>query len=461
MVFSDWHRGQCMELRTSRESFHLTIVTITSQHYPINFFNATLTQNTATNYGGGIFRNGGAVNVSNSIVAGNNAGGSGSDLSGTIANSTSNILGTLAGATISNESGSMVLDSLGLSAEDVLNPTLADNGGPTHTHNLLPDGIAIDNAGSGATNNGQRSLGLNDLRDIGALEFFPEPSIPAPATPTPAVPFSILNGTPINIFTTVLEAGEGKFFIGNNSGRPLGVSSIDFAEAANQFIADRTSVNFDPNDGVTFTIRTATDLAPGFYSTTVGIVNTQTEDPVTFDLTATVVLPTAFDVAPALGVPLPQDTPLWSSGDDTLKGADIDGDGKQWLNGSLGDDLIFGNVDQDVLTGGPGRDTLYGGQGDDWLKGAEGDDFLAGDFGNDTLIGGVGSDRILIGAGRGSDVLLDFEDGIDKFELEAPLTVSQLTFVGAGNSTQIKFGDEVLVTVIGVGPSLVDAADFV
>ncbi|MEM1427708.1 MAG: hypothetical protein AAGF75_14295, partial [Cyanobacteria bacterium P01_H01_bin.130] len=357
----------------------------------------TLTQNTATNDGGAIFRNGGTVNVSNSIAAGNNAGRSGSDLSGTIANSTSNILGTTAGATISNDSGSMVLDSLGLSAADVLNPTHADNGGPPQTHNQHSKSIALDNAGSGAIDNGQRLLGLNGTRDIGALEFFPDPSTPTPATPTPAAPFSILNGTPINIFTTVLETGEGQFFIGNNSGRPLGVSSIDFGDAASQFNADSTSVNFEPNDGFTFTIRTAPDLAPGFYSTTVGIVNTQTEDPVTFDLTATVVLPTAFDVATELGVSLPQDAPLWSSGDDTLKGADIDDDGKQWLNGSLGDDLIFGNVDQDVLTGGPGQDTLYGGQGDDWLKGAEGDDFLAGDFGNDTLIGGAGSDRILIG----------------------------------------------------------------
>ncbi|MEM1426220.1 MAG: hypothetical protein AAGF75_06680 [Cyanobacteria bacterium P01_H01_bin.130] len=70
-------------------------------------------------------------------------------------------------------------------------------------------------------------------------------------------------------------------------------------------------------------------------------------------------------------------------------------------------------------------------------------------------------DRILIGAGRGSDFLLAFEDGVDQFVLEAPLTVGQLTFAGAGNSTQIKFGEEVLVTVIGVGPSLVDASDFV
>lgn len=79
---------------------------------------------------------------------------------------------------------------------------------------------------------------------------------------------------------------------------------------------------------------------------------------------------------------------------------------------------------------------------------------------NDTLIRGAGSDRILIGQGRGSDFLLDFEDGIDGFLLESTLTFEQLTFAGLGNSTQIKFDDEVLVTVIGVGRSLLDASDF-
>ncbi|MGD1852024.1 MAG: calcium-binding protein, partial [Cyanophyceae cyanobacterium] len=172
------------------------------------------------------------------------------------------------------------------------------------------------------------------------------------------------------------------------------------------------------------------------------------------------VLPRAIDVAPALGAQLPSNTPNWTAGDDTLKGADSDGDGKQWLNGSLGDDLIFGNLDQDVLTGGPGNDSIFGGKGDDWIKGADGDDLLAGDFGNDTLIGGLGSDRFIIGAGRGSDEILDYTDGVDGFLLEPTITFDQLTLEASGNSTQIKFGDELLVTVLGVERSLLEASDF-
>ncbi|MEM9772235.1 MAG: calcium-binding protein, partial [Cyanobacteria bacterium P01_D01_bin.73] len=171
-------------------------------------------------------------------------------------------------------------------------------------------------------------------------------------------------------------------------------------------------------------------------------------------------LPRAFDVAPELGVPLPSNSPIWTEGDDTLIGAQIDGDGKQWLNGSLGDDLIFGNLEQDVITGGPGDDSLFGGQGDDWIKGSPGFDVLAGDLGNDTLIGDVGGDRFVIGIGRGSDIVLDFLDGTDRFFLEPPLTFDQLTFEANGDDTQIKFENEVLITVVGVAPNLLDADDF-
>ena len=422
--------------------------------------NSTITNNTAgaagAGNGGGIYSPN-SITVNNTIIVGNvdNNGVSNPNVTGTFVSNGSNILGDPAG------SGNFPADTVNIAAADVIG-ALADNGGPTQTHALVPGSIAIDSAGTGATTTDQRGFAASGTRDVGAFEFIPPASATTnttTTTPAPA-PFSILNGTPIALFTTVLESSEGRFFIGNNSGRNLSVSSIDFGNAASQFTADPTSANFDPNDGVTFVIRTAPDLAPGFYSTTVSIINSQTETPITFDLTATVTLPTAFDVAPAIGATLPSATPIWTSGDDTLKGADIDGDGKQWLNGSLGNDLIFGNLDQDVLTGGPGQDSLYGGRGDDWLRGADDDDFLAGDFGNDTLIGGAGSDRILIGAGRGSDFLLDFEDGIDQFVLEAPLTTDQLTFQGSGNSTQIKLGDEVLITVIGVAPDRVDASDF-
>ena len=76
------------------------------------------------------------------------------------------------------------------------------------------------------------------------------------------------------------------------------------------------------------------------------------------------------------------------------------------------------------------------------------------------LIGGIGSDRFVIGAGRGSDEILDYADGIDGILLEGGLTFEQLTLEASGNATQVKLGDEVLVTVLGVNSTLLDAADF-
>ena len=141
-------------------------------------------------------------------------------------------------------------------------------------------------------------------------------------------------------------------------------------------------------------------------------------------------------------------------------GANIDGDGRQWLNGSSGDDLIFGNLDRDVLTGGPGNDSLFGGRGDDFLRGADGDDLLAGDHGDDTLQGNGGADGFVLAEGFGSDVILDFEDGRDHLVLAAPLTFESLTLQSQGNSTQILAGGEILATVIGVDNSLLTSADF-
>ncbi|MEM9245870.1 MAG: hypothetical protein AAGA67_09050 [Cyanobacteria bacterium P01_F01_bin.153] len=75
-------------------------------------------------------------------------------------------------------------------------------------------------------------------------------------------------------------------------------------------------------------------------------------------------------------------------------------------------------------------------------------------------IGGLGNDALLIGAGRGSDEIRDYTDSVDGFLLEPTVTFPQLTLEASGNSTQIKFGDELLVTVIGIGPALLDASDF-
>ena len=98
------------------------------------------------------------------------------------------------------------------------------------------------------------------------------------------------------------------------------------------------------------------------------------------------------------------------------------GDGRDnWLDGSGGDDRLYGGPDggDDVLAGGEGDDSLYGGKGNDTLEGGPGNDRLRGGPDNDWLDGGEGDDVFFFSPGSGSDVILDFVNGVDKIDLTA------------------------------------------
>lgn len=130
------------------------------------------------------------------------------------------------------------------------------------------------------------------------------------------------------------------------------------------------------------------------------------------------------------------DTLLGGSGDDLLSGWA----GHDTLSGNGGNDQLFGDAGQDVISGGLGNDTLGGGADDDLLRAGGGDDLLSGDAGQDLLFGGFGDDRLDGGAGgdvlfgglgsdvfvftasAGSDVILDFELGVDRVDLAGSAT---------------------------------------
>jgi Ca2+-binding RTX toxin-like protein len=132
------------------------------------------------------------------------------------------------------------------------------------------------------------------------------------------------------------------------------------------------------------------------------------------------------------------DTLVGRLGDDTLFGGegrdDVYGsEGNDILNGDGGDDILSGGNDADVLNGGSGKDTLYGGFGDDQLFGGDGNDQLYGSQDKDTLTGGSGADTFVLHLGdnvrrtlSGADLILDFEDGSDKFGLTGSLTFVDL-----------------------------------
>jgi Ca2+-binding RTX toxin-like protein len=156
-----------------------------------------------------------------------------------------------------------------------------------------------------------------------------------------------------------------------------------------------------------------------------------------------------------------------NQGNDSLDGGDGDDTvygGKEIDNllGNNGEDILFGNRGQDSLSGGEGNDSLYGGQASDILLGGNGSDFLSGDNGDDSLIGGNGSDRFLISANSGSDIIFDFEVGLDFLALADNLTFSQLSIIPSNSATLISLTatGEILAAINGVTANQISIADF-
>jgi RTX calcium-binding nonapeptide repeat (4 copies)/WD40-like Beta Propeller Repeat len=71
------------------------------------------------------------------------------------------------------------------------------------------------------------------------------------------------------------------------------------------------------------------------------------------------------------------------------------------IDGAGGNDSLFAGNGDDVVDGGPGNDHIGGGPGNDVIDGGAGDDVLSGSIGNDTIYAGPGLDRV--GCGPGDD----------------------------------------------------------
>lgn len=129
--------------------------------------------------GGGIFNNGGTVTIGNTILAGNSDIGfpvSSPDARGNFISNGNNLIGRTTGST------GFENDRIEPNINNILNTTLANNGGPTQTHALVANtnNPAIDavNAPSDITTDQRgvsRPFGINS--DIGAVEFVPLPNV--------------------------------------------------------------------------------------------------------------------------------------------------------------------------------------------------------------------------------------------------------------------------------------------
>jgi len=70
--------------------------------------------------------------------------------------------------------------------------------------------------------------------------------------------------------------------------------------------------------------------------------------------------------------------------------------GNDYIDGGLGNDLIFGTGGNDTIIGGAGNDTIFDFDGANLLIGGAGNDSILA-FGVDTVIGGTGADTLRLG----------------------------------------------------------------
>jgi subtilisin-like proprotein convertase family protein len=209
--------------------------------------NSTIAFNKATNgAGGGLSRGAGLFNIASTIVAKNTAATTG-DISGTVTANNS-LIGSATGASISGSNNKIGVDPL-------LSP-LANNGGSTLTHALLPGSPAID-AGSNPANLmfDQRGNGfartIGKATDIGAFET---QTLTAPPTVTGIVinanqtQRSMVTSIKVS-FSEAVTIGSGAFVLARTGYGSLGTVNLNISQVGSDVTITFTtggSVGVDP-----------------------------------------------------------------------------------------------------------------------------------------------------------------------------------------------------------------------
>ena len=124
-------------------------------------------------------------------------------------------------------------------------------------------------------------------------------------------------------------------------------------------------------------------------------------------------------------------------GNDYLYG----GTGRDIIYGGDNDDTLYGGTGQDRLVGGRNDDTLYGGDGNDYLYGGSGSDSLYGDDNDDTLSGGTGNDTYIYAKGDGHDTIDNYDTGNNNQD------TLRFTDVNADDVKVSKNGHNLLLTI--------------
>jgi len=208
-----------VSIRSSTISGNLGAGIIT--RYLLDLENSTVSDNTDTGIRVGFDDpEGGLLRVSNSSIVGNLGGGLATDLDplGDLTLSHSVISGAAPNCSgrIIDAGGNFDEDGScgpGVGSLSGLDPVLADNGGQTRTHALLPGSSAIDGAGNCGLDVDQRGFARSDgACDSGAFEFAAEPAALELVTNGDCpglITFSLTGGTPDGLAGLIYSAGLG------------------------------------------------------------------------------------------------------------------------------------------------------------------------------------------------------------------------------------------------------------
>ncbi|MEC4868037.1 MAG: right-handed parallel beta-helix repeat-containing protein, partial [Jaaginema sp. PMC 1078.18] len=258
--------------------------------------NSTITNNIAdsdannTGDGGGIFRYGGTFTIRNSIIAGNfdrsPAGNIHPDVSGdNINGDANNLIGDATGATGTSTIGTgsdRTFATAGITNINQVLAPLANNGGSTQTHALVPGSAALDagnnaNAPAGTDQRGATRI-FNNTVDIGAVEmqFVLQPSNTPQSTQVSTAFANPLSVQLADAFTntTVAFAGLAVNFAAPGSGASgsfsNGVTVLTNAQgiAVNPFTANGIAGNYQVTATATGTRLATFDLTNTALSTT-------------------------------------------------------------------------------------------------------------------------------------------------------------------------------------------------
>jgi len=305
-------------------------------------------------------------------------------LSGTVNDSTANIIISLNGGTYfatnhGNGTWSLVDNTL---------PALSNG-----TYDVIAK--AIDAAGNLGTDTTVNELTVDTVPlYVDIVEVFPDPR--TYSTSAIAINFNkavtgfdladlslTYNGTPISLATASLTTSNGAAWtLGNLNGLTTSPGSYNLVLKSGSGIVDGAGHSLMANVTDTWQVEGAMATPPG---------------PISFPDSQTGVTRVGNSAANTLAGKSTNDTLVGVGGNDTLYnrgGHDLayGGGGRDRIYGQAGSDRLYGGGGGDFLDGGGRRDLLDGGGGKDKLLGGKGNDILVGGMGNDILKGGSGKD---------------------------------------------------------------------